>query len=782
VLRLELARQGVFEERPTFATAFQRPARAEFELVTAGAETRLVTEQLELVVRGPELHFDISRRDGSAVLRSARDERGRTQGLLALNDSLVVTREAAEHDAIFGLGQKTGRFDRRGRAFTLWNVDVLQPNVLAKNRLLEEAPTLDPESAHFDPNYSSIPFFQHAVRRGERLDAAGFFVDNGYPSRFDFVAKHAYRYELRGGAYVEYVFAGPSLAGIVEGYTFVTGRMPLPPLYALGHHQCRWHVYDETTLAALARSYRERGIPCDALWLDIDHMDGFRVFSFHPERFPEPERCFEALSSDGFRVVTIVDPGVKLEPGNPLFDAARDQNLLCKTESGELYEGRVWPGRTVFPDFVKPEARHFWADWVQAHAGRGVAGIWNDMNEPATGAIEPFAMRFDRDGANDPHERWHNQYALLMAMATRAGLLAARPRERPFVLTRAAFAGIQREAAQWLGDHSASFEHLAMGLPMALGLGLSGQPFVGGDVPGFAGVATPELAARWFDYAALTPFCRCHHERGNPDHYPWSFGDEVEAIARAALERRYRLLPYLYAAFLRASETGEPIQRPLVFDFQHDAALASSLDDQYLLGRALLVAPVVRAGERARPVYLPGGTWFEWGSPRGLAGGRRVEVAAPLGKIPLFARGGSVIPLLERAPMTTHGLTPELIELHVFAPETDGPGVGGLLYEDDGQSDAYRDGHCLRTELAVERRGSTLSVRAVTTGGGFPEHRRERFRVVVHGPVAAEALLDGRRVLLEQGMLTFPSSKAGFALELCLEPETGPQRLSGRAR
>jgi alpha-glucosidase len=767
VLRLELSRRGVFEPQPTLATAFARPSGARFELSTDGARVSLRTERLELVVTGPELHVDVLRSDGTSVFRSARDASGASQGYRGLNDAIAVARLAAPGDAIFGLGQKTGRFDRRGRAFTLWNVDVLQPDVLRTNRLEDDAPTVDAESTSFDPNYTSIPFFCHAARRGSALLAAGSFVDNGYLSRFDFSADEHYRFELAGGAYVEYVLAGPRLSEIVEAYTFLTGRVDLPPLYALGHHQCRWHRYDEKSLLALAAEYRERGIPCDSLWLDIEHMDGYRVFSFHPERFPEPEKTLGVLASEGFRVITIVDPGVKLEPGNSVFDAGRERNLFCKTEAGALYEGRVWPGRTVFPDFAKAEGRAYWAELVQLHAERGVSGIWNDMNEPATGAVEPFAMRFDRDGANDPHERWHNQYALLMAMATRDGLVAARPEERPFVLSRAGFAGIQRVAAQWLGDHSASWDHLGMGLPMALGLGISGQPFVGGDVPGFAGVATPELAARWFEYAALTPFCRCHHQIDHPDHYPWSFGERVERVARDALERRYRLLPYLYAAFVLASETGEPVQRPLALDFQDDPQ-AFAIDDQYLLGRALLVAPVLHPGATQRSLYLPVGSWVEWASGRVFEGQRRIEVAAPLGRTPLFVRAGSVLPELERAPQTTYGLAPEVVELHVFPPTKDERGGGGLLQEDDGISSAYRDGAFFRTVFELERTAGKLVLRARTTGKGFPEHRRKRFRVVLYGHTGTRATLDGASVELERGSLELPCVNQGFELVLAL--------------
>ncbi|HEX6763834.1 MAG TPA: TIM-barrel domain-containing protein, partial [Polyangiaceae bacterium] len=391
-----------------------------------------------------------------------------------------------------------------------------------------------------------------------------------------------------------------------------------------------------------------------------------------------------------------------------------------------------------------------------------VAGIWNDMNEPATGPIEPFGMRFDRDGSDDPHERWHNQYALLMALATREGLARARPGERPFILTRAGFAGIQRVAAQWLGDHAASFEHLRMGLPMALGMGISGQSFVGGDVPGFAGVAGAELAARWFAYAALTPFCRCHHQQGMGEHYPWSFGPEVEAVARSALELRYRLLPYLYTAFFGASETGAPVQRPLVFDFQDDPR-AAVIDDEYLLGDALLVAPLLVSGVTERSTYLPFGSFVDWHSKRAHEGGTVVVSSAPLDRCPMFVRSGAIIPMLAEAPPTTLGFAPELVELHAFVPDGDLRRTS-ILYEDDGLTFAAVGGAYVHTTLDLERAGDVLTIHGSVRGAGFPEFRRRHFRVVFANLEPREARVNGAVASIIEGGVVFENRGQPFEL------------------
>ena len=762
LIRLKVSVAGDFDETPTFASVFTPPEPTPFELREDATSVTLVTAGLYVVVRKRDLHVNAYRADGSPIFESARHEDGRSEGFLFLNDEFVVSRRRSREDAIFGLGQKTGPLDRTGQRYLLWNLDVLAPNAIGLNRLEPADPSLEGESASFDPYYSSVPFYYHAAPENGALAMAGFFVDNGYLGAFDFSDGEVYRYRFTGGQYTEYVFAGPTMREIVEAFTFVTGRMPAPPLYALGQHQCRWHDYTEATLLALGREYRARDIPCDVLWLDIGHMDGFRVFTFHPERFPDVPRLVEALRADALRLVTIVDPGIKYEPGYAVFDAAVAGNHLCKTEGGAIYVGEVWPGRTAFPDFVKTETRRFWGELNARHVATGVAGIWNDMNEPATGAVPPFAMRFDRDGEDHAHERYHNQYALLMAEGTREGLLRARPNERPFILSRAGFAGIQRVAAQWLGDNQATWEHLALAVRMALGMGVSGQPFVGSDIPGFAGEADRDLFARWVQYGALTPFCRFHKQTGHADHYPWSFGTEIEAIARRALKLRYRLLPYLYSAFMRATESGEPVQRPLHFDFQDDPG-SLRIEDEYMLGDALLVAPVLEPAVTHRDVYLPPGSWIDWHDGKTHLGKRRVSVETALDHIPIFARGGKVIPMYPRAPRSTLDPAPDCVELHAFTPAHDSL-TTSLLYEDDGVSFAFRDGAFLKSVLELERHGDDLRVRSRTQGEGFPEARRERFSVVLHDFRAATARLDGRQLPLENGCVTFENSGQDFEL------------------
>ena len=384
------------------------------------------------------------------------------------------------------------------------------------------------------------------------------------------------------------------------------------------------------------------------------------------------------------------------------------------------------------------------------------------MNEPATGAIPPDAMRFG--GGQYSHERYHNQYALLMAMGTTAGLLEAMPDKRTFVLSRAGFAGIQRYAANWMGDNMANWEHLWLGVHMATGLGISGQPFVGADVGGFEGDSNAELFLRWMQYGTLTPFCRNHSARGWVDQYAWSWGELVEDLVREAIQLRYRLLPYIYTSFVIAAETGAPVQRPLIFGDQQDH-VAREIDDEYLLGPDLLVAPVLKAGLTARPVYLPNGTWYDWHTDEVAVGPRFITTEVTMDRIPLYARGGAVIPMWTDAPASTAGYQPASIELHLFVPSAEGS-YRSALQEDDGTTFASNSGACVRTTLDVTRVGQQVTVRAEVEGDGYPTFVRHRFDLVVHGAVADDVLIDGTGRTLEGGRIQLSNNGNAFTVEL----------------
>lgn len=762
IVRLKISRGGSFDEQPTFAVCADLSGDAPAFTVEEDAQhVRLRTAQIVLTIARDPFGVDAHRADGSVIFETLRDRDGSSWAYATLNDEFVVRRRCRQEDAFFGLGEKTGRLNRKGRDFTLWNTDVLDPitTVEFTAPYPSDDPRSDRKSTAFDPYYITIPFFYHMAHE-ENL-AAGFFVDNGYRARVDFSTPRSYSMHFGGGQYTEYVFAGPAMRDILAGYTWLTGRMLAPPLWALGYHQCRWHHYTQATVERLAARHREHELPCDALWLDIEYMNGYRVFTWNQKAFPDVPGMLARLAEQGYRAITIVDPGVKYEPGYWVFDQALERDVLCKTEGGDTYIGQVWPGKTAFPDFVTQEARDWWGELNAAHVQSGLAGIWNDMNEPATGAIPPQAMRFGKGSYS--HARFHNQYALLMAMGTVDGLLRAMPDKRTFVLSRAGFAGIQRYAANWMGDNMSRWDHLWMSMPMAMGLGLSGQPFVGADIGGFEGSTNAELFTRWIQCGVLTAFCRNHSTVGASDQYVWAFGDVVEELSRQALQLRYRLLPYIYAAFMRSTESGAPVQQPLVFAFQGDRTLRD-IDDQYLFGDHLLVAPVYEPGATARQVYLPEGTWYHWHTGERFAGRRFVVAPTPMEYIPLYARGGAVIPMWPDAPPSTAGYHPATIELHIFVPEADGE-HHSALHEDDGLSFAFREGAYYRTTFTLARSGNRLTLEASVAGDGYPEFARQAFELVFHGAAPSSIQLDGHALAAQGGRFVAPNAGVGLRVE-----------------
>jgi alpha-glucosidase len=758
VVRLKISRGGHFDETPTFALCvdpLQEPV--DFEVVIDEDRARLSTAELVVSVWLDPFRLDVHRQDGTPVIETAADADGRYWTYATLNDAFTLRRRCRQEDGIFGLGERSGRHNRKGREFTLWNTDVLSPWETAEFTAgrAPDDPRGDRKSVEFDPFYVSIPFFYH--QRYPTGAMAGSFVDNGYRGHFDFTESEEYRISYSGGQYTEYVFAGPEMPEILQTYTTLTGRAALPPLWSLGYHQCRWFAYTQDAVESIGQRHRDDDIPCDALWLDIDYMDGYRVFTWNPERFPDAPGMLDRLSQQGFRVITIIDPGVKHEPGYSVFDQGVERDVFCRTEGGDIYVGQVWPGNTAFPDFVTEEARRWWGELNAAHVSSGLAGIWNDMNEPATGSIPALPMRFGHGQL--PHERYRSQYALLMAMGTREGLLATMPQLRTFILSRSGFAGIQRYAANWMGDNLSRWDHLWLSIAMGSGFGISGQPFVGADIGGFSGDTNAELFLRWMQYGTLTPFCRNHSEINNVDQYAWAFGPMIEDLVRESVKLRYRLLPYIYAAFVHATETGEPVQRPLIFDHQYDP-IVRDLDDEYLFGRDLLVAPVLEPSSTARQVYLPAGAWYDWHTGERLEGGRFLIAPTPMDRIPIFARAGSVIPMWPEAPASTSGYHPELTELHLFVPGDDRVATSTLV-EDDGLT---LDGGSYRTTLTLSRSGSRVRLQGDVAGTGYDGFRRHSLRLVLHGATPDTVTIDGDEQQTADGIVEFANAAVGFDL------------------
>jgi alpha-glucosidase len=481
------------------------------------------------------------------------------------------------------------------------------------------------------------------------------------------------------------------------------------------------------------------------------------VFTFDSRRFPDPRQLAADVAADGMRLVTIVDPGVKVDRHYAVFREGSERGAFTTRTNGRMFSMHVWPGASAFPDFYRSEVRQWWGDLHRVYVDAGIAGIWNDMNEPSgwkrvfsiEDGIVPVGEanlgevthRLD-DGRTVPDAMVHNAYGHLENRATYEGLVRLRPAERPFVLTRSAFAGTQRWAWQWTGDVLSTWGALRQSLTMIMGAGLSGMPFAGADIGGFIGDSWGELYARWMQIGALAPFCRSHTSIHTHRQEPWSFGPEAEAIARDALKLRYRLLPYLYSCAWEASQSGMPIWRPLFAEFPDDER-CWEVEDQVMVGPSLLAAPVMEPDTARRRVVLPPGTWFDWHSGQATQGGETIEVEAPRDRLPLFVRGDRAIPTQDDVRHT--GDNPGgPVRWCVFLAGT-ARGTIGTLYEDDGLSFAYRDGDWRRTCVAIEERDGGVAL-VVGPGEGAYVSPRQVATIELHAPGFTPARLDGQPI------------------------------------
>ncbi|MEV0181164.1 glycoside hydrolase family 31 protein [Streptomyces sp. NPDC050625] len=487
------------------------------------------------------------------------------------------------------------------------------------------------------------------------------------------------RCELRmeGGPLRCWVIVGTP-ARVLHAWASLTGAPALPPEWALGHHHARWGFGSEDEVRRIVAGYRERGLPLDAVHLDIDHYDAHQVFTVDEEHFPKLPGLAEELRRDGVRLVSIVDPAVKAAPGNAVYDSGKAVDAFVRDASGRTVRGVVWPGESVYPDFTHARVRKWWGGFYEERLAQGFAGFWHDMNEPTSftafgESTLPRSARHSLEGRGGDHREAHNVYALCMARAGYEGLRELIPQQRPFLFSRSGWAGMQRYGGTWSGDVATGWPGLRASLSLVMGLGLCGVPYSGPDVGGFDGSPSPELFLRWFQLGAYLPLFRTHASLRAGRREPWEFGAEVLEHARVALGERRRLLPYFMTLAHLARRTGAPYVRPLWWGAPEDRALRDC-EDAFLLGDCLLVAPVLDPGADRRAVQLPRGRWYDTATGRVYQGPGQVLVDAPLSRIPVLARAGAVLPVRDGGGA---------LELEVWAPARGRTG-GGLVVPDAG--------------------------------------------------------------------------------------------------
>ena len=670
-----------------------------------------------------------------------------------------VSKQKSPEDHFFGLGDKPGPLDRAGQSFVMWNTD---------NFGWQEST---------DPIYKSIPFFLD-VHAGRTL---GVLFDNTFRTFFDFGHERTDRYSFSApaGPLDYYLLYGPDPKQVVESYAWLTGPTPLPPLWAFGYQQSRYSYSPRARVEEIASRLRADRIPSDVIWLDIDYQYKNRPFTVDPETFPDFPGLIHKLSAEHFHTVAITDLHIADQPnqGYAPYDSGKAGDHFVK-ENGKDYVGPVWPGPSVFPDFTRKRSRDWWGTLFQQFVGDGVAGFWNDMNEPAVFTYPTKTMpddvqhRIEEPGFTPRtamHPEIHNIYGMENSRATWDGLLALQPNHRPFVMTRASYAGGQRYAATWTGDNSSTWNHLRETTPQLLNLGLSGFSLAGADVGGFAGSPSPELLTRWLMLAAFQPIDRDHAVKGSRDHEPWVDGPEQEAIRRRYIEERYRLLPYLYTAAEETSRNGMPIVRPLFLEFPHATADGHPLDleatSEFLFGASILVA-AAPFPEEVGPyqVHLPPGIWYDYWTGEELdrrapiaaqdleirdaknAGLKPVMVDPGPADLPVYVREGTILPIAPLVQSTDEKPVGPMT-LRVFP----GDNCQGTLYQDDGQTYDFRKGAYLRQHFTCSRAadGSLTVSLAAQEGRYSPWWTKVRIEVVGPGSSIPTAASSGKNTPVE---------------------------------
>jgi len=749
VMRLSSRGDGVLRVRATHQTAFSDlPSFALKPDVAPDAAPAMSENADKVVLTTPLIRAEVDRHTGNVnFLDGAGNdlaEEPADGGIFFEGDGVSCVKAMPPDEHYYGFGEKTGPLDKRGTRMIMWNSDNMY-------------------TTKTDPMYQSHPFYL-AVRSGR---AYGLFFDNTYKGVFD-VGKSdpdILSFSAAGGEMNYYVLAGPSPRDVLTRYGSLVGTMNLPPLWGLGYHQCRYSYKTATRVREIRDGFQKNDIPLDAIYLDIHYMDDYRVFTFDPQRFPDPKALTAELKRDGIHTVVIVDPGVKKDPGYYVYEQGLAGNYFVPGQDGKPFSAWVWPKESNFPDFYRADVRKWWGGLHKFYTDLGIDGIWNDMNELAGWKREirisdvPIPMgKPDWEemvhGAPPntlPHAVVRNAYANLEAQATYDGLIAQRPDERPLIISRAGYPGLQRYSLIWTGDNTASWDQMAMGETMLLNLGLTGLSWVGNDVGGFMGAPSNELYVRWLTQGIFYPFCRNHTAIKMPDKEPWSFTREITDLSRDLINFRYRLLPYTYAVFEESTRRNWPVMRAMVFEFPADPAVAN-MSDQFMLGEWLLAAPVIEKGRVKKIVHFPAGNWYDFFSGQKYSGPADVEVDAPLGKFPLFAKEGAIIPL---APVMRHTGEKPWDPLTVKVFPAAGP-TSFTLYEDDGESFSYRSGQWARTTFRCTPINNGVEVRLEPRAGAF-DPQRTGIELQVHGrkPEAQVTLLDDTGQQLPPPAATF---------------------------
>jgi alpha-glucosidase len=695
-----------------------KPAATKVSFNQNEQEINISTDSLKAKITKKPYSISFYSPDGKII---NQDETGLNTSWVG--EEVTTYKKMQDGERFIGLGEKTGNLDRKGSSYTNWNFDAYG---YAVNQ---------------DPLYSTIPFYM-GIHHGLNY---GIFMDNTYQSDFNFGASNNRfsSFGAQGGEMNYYFIFHKRIADIITSYTALTGRMNLPPLWSLGYQQNRYTYYPDSEVLRIAQTLREKKIPADGITLDIHYMDQYKLFTWDKTRFPDPVAMNKKLQDMGFTTTVIVDPGIKVEKDYPAYESGRNENIFIKYPDSTNYTGQVWPGWCNFPDFTSEKARAWWRNKVKFFAESGVSGIWNDMNEIATwGNKMPSNVLFNYDGMPASHKQAHNIYGMQMARSSYEGARASM-NKRPFILTRAGYAGLQRYTAIWTGDNRPEEDHMLAGVRLLNSLGLSGVPFAGMDIGGFIGTPSNSLFARWIQIGAFNPYFRNHAAVNTQSSEPWTHGEEVLEISRNYINLRYKLMPYLYGAFYEATQNGLPVMRSLAIDYTFDDKIFDlRFQNQYLFGKAFMVLPFESTKEYAIG-YFPKGTWYDLYSDATQQGGEEKVLKVSKDKLPVYVKESSIVPMQSLVQSTMEKPT-DTLALHIYKGNLNNSIV---YYEDDGKSYNYDKGDFYKRTIAYNpaKRQLTFAKAEGTYSSEF-----KFLKLVFHGFTAADKINANKNIKEEQ--------------------------------
>lgn len=743
-IRIQVSRQKDFSPNPY--SVVSSPLKCNYSWEENDDFYLLKTSQLQIHL--DKNNFRLLFKNSSGLTLSEDDP---TFGINWQGTAVSCYKKLQQWEKFIGLGEKTGGLNRYGQTYTNWNTDHFGYGTNA------------------DPLYLSIPFYIGL----HHMNCYGVFFDNTHKSTFNFGAgNNRFSYFTAEDGDLDYYFIhDESVSGIITAYTDLTGKTPMPPRWALGYQQCRYSYYPEKEVLRLADTFREKRIPADVIYLDIHHMEEFKVFSFDKKAFPNPAKLIKHLKQKGFKVVVILDPGIKVDSNYRPYIDGRNKDLFLKYPDGENYEGKVWPGWCVFPDFTNPEVRDWWEQKLQFYIDAEVDGFWTDMNEPATwGQTVPDLVQFHYEGQNANHKKARNVYGFQMARSTKNGQLKHQETLRPFVLSRSGFAGIQRYAAVWTGDNVASDEHMMAGVRLVNSLGLSGVSFSGYDIGGFVGNTNPQLFARWITIATFCPLFRAHTMINSNASEPWAFGEEVEEIAKNYIRLRYKLMPLIYSAFYNSSKSGIPVVKSLSIDYSFDDIVYhGAFENQFLFCDNLLVMPV-ESHKQITKIYLPQGDWYHLFTGERYEGNQEMLWECPLEYLPVFVKSGAILPMQSA---TNHAEDPHDGQLNVHIYRGQGKSRQ-LVYEDDGKSMAYQKGEFSKILFIMDFGSNTLSIDEFSSGFASKFHTAN---IYFHGFNIYSAELSNNQLKITKTNIAFldeispfdPLPDGNHSFQICQE-------------